>query len=191
MALRELVEQATLHVRARQVVEFLLLLVADQALQLVEVLEPEHWREFVVDLGLAGGLDGLDDDVERRVLALQIGGLVIGREGHVERFLSPFLTRPSGPRSRGSGCPNRSRRHVLAGAAVEGDAADLADEVDHDLVAARRGMALGGIVIACLRLRQLGNLRIDRGFVGSTVRRSSLSLSIAGVGTCGRVSSVT
>ena len=79
MALGQLVEQAALHVRAGEVVEFLLLLVADQALQLVEVLEAELRGEFVVDLGLAGGLDRLDDDVERRGLALQIGGLVIRR----------------------------------------------------------------------------------------------------------------
>ena len=52
----ELVEQAALHVGARQAVQLLLLLVAEQALQLVEVVEAELLGEFVVDLGLAGGL---------------------------------------------------------------------------------------------------------------------------------------
>ena len=56
----ELVEQAALHVGAGEAVELLLLLVADQALQLVEVLEAELLGELVVELGLAGGLHRLD-----------------------------------------------------------------------------------------------------------------------------------
>ena len=48
----ELVEQAALHVRAGQPVQFLLLLVADQAVQLVEALQAERLGEIVVDLGL-------------------------------------------------------------------------------------------------------------------------------------------
>ena len=71
----ELVEQAALHVGAGQAVEFLLLLVAEQALQLLEVVEAELLGELVVELGLAGGLHRLDLDVERRRLALQILGL--------------------------------------------------------------------------------------------------------------------
>ena len=47
----ELVEQAALHVGARQPVQFLLLLVAQQRLQLVEVVEAERLGEIIVDLG--------------------------------------------------------------------------------------------------------------------------------------------
>ena len=52
----QLVEQPALHVRAGQAVQFLLLLVAQQALQLLEVVEPELLGELIVDLGFAGGL---------------------------------------------------------------------------------------------------------------------------------------
>ena len=82
--------------------------------------------------------------------------------------------------------------HVLAGAAVERDAVDLADEVDHDLVAVRGLMALGGVVEARLRAGKLGDLRVDRGIVG--LDRQALELDARrspGSGTSGRVSSVT
>ena len=55
----ELVEQLALHVGAGQAVELLLLLVADQAAQLVEALKAERLGEILVDLGLAGGLTAL------------------------------------------------------------------------------------------------------------------------------------
>ena len=48
----KLVEQLALHVGAREAVQFLLLLVADEAAQLLEALEPERLGEILVDLAL-------------------------------------------------------------------------------------------------------------------------------------------
>ena len=70
VALGELVEQLALHVRAGEVVQLLALLIADQALQLVEALQPERFGEILVNLGLARGLHRLYRHGERRLLAL-------------------------------------------------------------------------------------------------------------------------
>ena len=53
MVCRELVEQPPLHVRAGQAVELLALLVAEQTLELVEVVEAELLGEIVVELRLS------------------------------------------------------------------------------------------------------------------------------------------
>jgi hypothetical protein len=80
MLFGELVEQPPLHVGARQAVQLLLDLAADQPAQLLEALQPERLGELLVDLGFAGGLHRLDGHREARRLALELGGLIIGRE---------------------------------------------------------------------------------------------------------------
>jgi hypothetical protein len=119
----QLVEQPPLHVRPGQPVQLLLLLVAQQPLQLLKVVEAELLGEVIIDLGFAGGLHCRDLDVERRRLALQILGLVVAREGHVELLLVADLeAEPSALRSRESAGRAEHDRHAFAGAALECDA---------------------------------------------------------------------
>src|SRR3546814_18973411 len=56
----ELIEQLALHVRAREAIVLLLDLALEQPLQLIEALEPERGREFLVDHRILGGAHGLD-----------------------------------------------------------------------------------------------------------------------------------
>ena len=163
----ELVEQAALHVGAGQPVQFLLLLVADQVGQLLEAFQPEILGEILVDLGRRCGLDRGHLDVERRRLALQVGGRIIVGEGDVELLFVAqldalqLLFEPGDQLAR----PDH-HRHVGAGAAVERHAAGLADEINHNLVAFAGLMALLGVLEPLLAGRQLLQLGIDRRGIG-------------------------
>ena len=82
-------------------------------------------------------------------------------------------------------------RHVLALAALERLAADLALEIHDDEVAGRGCMLLGRVVPAlALAGELLRSARRPRFSSGSTVSRSSFSSSICGVGTSGSASSL-
>ena len=152
-------------VRVRSV-ELLALLVADQALQLVEALQPEGLGEILVDLRLASGLHRLDGDREGRVLAGEIGHLIVGREGDlhlalVARLGADELVFEAGDQAARA----KLDRHVLALAALEGLAADLAFEVHDDEVAHGRGMLLRRIFPALALGRELLDLLVDRSLV--------------------------
>ena len=167
MAVRELVEQAALHVGPSQAVQFLLLLVAQQALELIEALEPETLGERVIGLGRSGHLDRGGGDGEHGRLTLQIGCRIILGKGHrdVAAFarLDPDETVLE---TRDELARAKLDRHRFAGAAFERDALDRPDIVKHDLIADRRGMAVRGRRKALLRGHQLLQRFVDHRIVG-------------------------
>ena len=183
----ELVEQAALHVRARQRVELLLLLVAEQALQLVEPGQPHRLGELVVDLGRARGLERGHLDVEGRRLALEVGRGIIGREGHVELLLVADLDPDHLLFEAGNQLARaKHHRHALAGAAVERDAIGLADEIDRHLVASGGLGTRLGVLVAGLALRELLQLRVERLVVGLDRQPLELELVDSRLGQVGQ-----
>ena len=167
VAVRQLVEQPPLHVGARQAVEFLLLLVPEQALELVEAFQAEILGEPVVSLGFAGDLHFGRGDGEHRRLALQLLGRIVLGEGH--RHVAAFARLNADQPVLEAGdqlARAEFDRHRLAGAALERGVADGTDIVDHDLVAHRRRMALRGCNETLLRGHQLLQLALDRRVVG-------------------------
>ena len=137
----ELVEQLALHLRAGQTGGLLLELAAQQALELLEAFEAQVLGEIVVDLGFARHLHRVDGDVEGGVLALEVLGRIVGREGDLDLALlaglhADELVLEAGDQAAGA----KLDRLALGGAAVEGDAIDLADEIDQHLI------ALGGFL---------------------------------------------
>ena len=77
---------------AGQAVEFLLDLPLEQFGQLIDAFETHGLGHFVVGLGSFRFLDFADDNIECRVLALQVLDIIIVREGHLdEHFVIGFL----------------------------------------------------------------------------------------------------
>ena len=166
MTLGQLVEQLALHVRAGELVVLLLDLALQQALELIEAFKAQRFRQILVDLALAGGLHRLDRQVERRRLPLQRIDIVIRRERHLDGlFLAglhadQLILEPGDQAARSD-----LHRHVLAGAAVERRAIDLADEIHHHQVAGRGLVALRGVFPALLLIGELLELLVDRRIV--------------------------
>ena len=91
MARCELIKELALHVRAREAVQLLLDLAADQFAELIDAFEAHRLGEFIVGLRLTSRLDFLHGDVEGRRLTLELLDRIIFREGDVERPLIPGL----------------------------------------------------------------------------------------------------
>ena len=110
--------------------------VLDLRLQRVEVLGAVALGQLVVDLGGLGFLHGLDGHVEDGGLTGQVLGLVLLGEADLDGLLltdlhaDQLLFEAGDERARAQG-----QRVVLGGAALEGLAVHLAEEVDHHLVA--------------------------------------------------------
>ena len=168
----QLVEQAALHVRAGQAVQFLLELALDQAGQLLEAFEAERLGEIVVELGLARLLHLADDDVEGRGLACEILGTVIFGEGHVDHGFVIGLQADELVLETGDELARTDDHgHAFALAAFERHAIDLAFEVDDDLVAFLGLVALGRGVIALLAVGDALQ-RLGHGFLGRLDRQA-------------------
>ena len=123
--LGKLIEQLALHVRAGELVELLALLVADQALELVEALETERLRELLVDLSLAAGLHALT--VTEKIAGFLRDRRPDSRPGTLlrGRDCRPPSRRRAAPRTRDQAARAELDLHVLALAAVEDLAVDL------------------------------------------------------------------
>ncbi|PAV93180.1 hypothetical protein WR25_18018 [Diploscapter pachys] len=145
----------------------LLDLTLDQATQLLEALEAEVLGQILVDLALAGDLDLLDGDVERRGLAGEFLGAIVFREGDVERlFLAQLHADELVLEARDQATRAELDAHVGAGAAVERNAvAGLAYEVDGDEVTHLSGLVLGRIVPLLRLVGELLQLLVHR-FIG-------------------------
>ena len=127
----ELVEQLALDLLARHRAELALDLAAHDLAQALQRFQAEVLGRLVVDLECAGLGHFLDGDVEGGFLAGQMRRLVILREGHGDLLLvaglgADQLVLEAGDEFLGA----EHQRLVVAGAAVEGLAADLADIVD-------------------------------------------------------------
>ena len=131
---------------ARQAVEFLLLLVAKDALELFQVLQAQGLREIVVELGLARDLHALDRHGEDCRGALQLFGRIVVGESHVDLALVADLGADQLLlESRDQLARAQLDLHVAAGAAFERRSVDAAGEVHDDQVAGGGGMALLGV----------------------------------------------
>ena len=96
-------------------------------------------------------------------LPFRFSAWIVGREGDVELLLVADLDADQLVlEARDQLARAEHDRHVLAGAAVERDAVDLADEVDHHLVAVGGLVALLGVLVAGLRRGELLQLLVDR-----------------------------
>ena len=158
----ELVEQCALHLGAGEPGGFLLKLAAQQALELFVAFQPERLGELVVEPGLALDLHVLDGDVEGDRLALEVLGRVIGGEGDVDRAVFTGLHPDELFLETGDEAARAQfQRGVFARAALERHAVELAEEVDHDLVASRGFLALLGGNEAFLARCDLGYRFID------------------------------
>ena len=99
-------------------------------------------------------------------LPFRFSAWIVGREGDVELLLVADLEADQLLFEAGDQLARAEHdRHAFAGAAFEGDAIDLADEVDHELVAVGGLVALLGVLIAGLRLGELLQLILDRRLV--------------------------
>ena len=175
MPLSELVEQLALHVGAREAVELLLDLTLQQAGELLEAFEAQRRREFVVDLGFARGLHRSDLQIERRGLAGEFLGLIIFRESDVDLALFAGLHANNLILETGDQTARAELdRHVAAGAAIERDIADLADEIHHDQIADLRLVRRLGIVPALLLVGELLELLVDGGIIGRNAQAFQL-----------------
>jgi hypothetical protein len=106
-------------VGAGQAVQFLGLLIAQQALELVEALKAEGLGELVVDRRVAGDLHRGHLDVEGGGLALEVLGRIIVGKLTLSVRSSPTFTPTTCPRTRAEGAQPNSNRHVGTVAALE------------------------------------------------------------------------
>ena len=158
------IEQRALHLGAGQPGGFLLQLAAQQALELVQPFEAERLGEIIVRLGFAGNLHRLDGNVEGGVLALEVFGRIVGREGHGDGlFVTGLHANQLFLETWDEAARTQFERGVGGAAAFEGDAIKLADEIDDQLIAVFGLLALLGIGEALRPGGQLAELFIDFG----------------------------
>ena len=161
---RQQVEQRALHLSAGLPGAFLLELAAQQALELVERFETERLGEIIIGSACARDFDGLDGDVESGGLALEVFGRIVIREGHGDGL---FIARLGADQlffeARNETACAQFQRGIAGGAAIERHAIDLADEIDDQLIAVFRFLALLGIDESLGARGQLGQLLIDFG----------------------------
>ena len=163
----ELVEQAALHHLTRGTGILGLEALTDLALETVEILGTELLGQLVVDLGGDRLLDGLDGHVEHGGLAGEVLCAVLFREVHFHGLLvtdldaGQLLFEARDERARA-----QHQRVILGSAAFEGFAVDLADEIDHDLVAVLRLGALGPVVEILRGFRKRRQRLVDGGVIG-------------------------
>ena len=166
VATGQLVKQLALHVGTRQAVQFLRLLVADQALQLVEVLQAERLCELLVDGARRFGPDRFHGCGEGRILALELLRRIVRGEGDVEfPRLADLGADELVLEARDQLAGAELDRHVLALAPLERLAADLAFEIDDDEVAVCGRVPLLGVGPVLRRTGELLELLVHRGLV--------------------------
>ena len=145
----KLIEQRALHLRAGETGGLLLQLTLDDLFQLVDAVEAKLLGEFVVDLGVGFDLHLLHGNIESGFLAGEVLSLVILREGHGDGLFiaglhaHQLLFEAGDERAR-----TQHQRRVLGLAAVERFAAELAKEVDDQLVTLGRLFSLGRVLVA-------------------------------------------
>ena len=136
----QLVQQGALQLEAGGAGVLLVQVLAQQLLQLVQRFQTDTLGELVVHLGFNLGLDGPHLDVEGGQFAGQMGGLVVFREGDLDGLFLADLGALQLLFEAGDEAARADHQvRVLGGAAVEGLAVQLAQEVDGQLV------ALGGL----------------------------------------------
>ena len=143
---RQQVEQRALHLGAGLPGAFLLELAAQQALKLVERFETERLGEIIIGSACARDFDGLDGDVESGGLTLEVFGRIVIREGHGDGlFIACLGADQLFFEARNEPACAQFQRGIAGGAAVKGYAIDLAGEIDDQLIAVFRFLALLGI----------------------------------------------
>ncbi len=186
MTIGEMVEQLALHVGASEAVELLLDLALDQLLELVEALQAKLLGELVVDHGVGRNLHFGDGDGEHGVLAGQVLGRIVLREGDVEiAALAGLHAFELLLEARDQAARAELDRHALTGSTLEGDAVDRALIVHDNQIALDRGMTLGsGFVTFGLGGDAL-DLGVDLGVAGGhrkALQRDALDLRSRHVG---------
>ena len=171
----KLVEQAALHVRTGQPVQFLLDLALEQPAKLLKTFKAQGLREFVVGLDFLRNADIVDDQVEGRFLALQIiDRVILGKSNGDRLFLVGRNTDHAFLEPRDHATRAEFDRGTFTLAAIELHTVDLPDEIDHDKIAKRRLVSLRRIVIGLLLAGKAKNSFVDRRLVG--LDRQSLEL---------------
>ena len=153
VTLREFVKKGSLHPLTRHRIVVALHALPHLLAELGKIFQPDRFRERVVDRRRQALLHLLHLDIECRVLAGEIGGAVIGREGHLDgALLARFGPGQLVLKSRDE--PSRAEldRDILTLAARKFHVANLADKVDDDQVTAL-GRAIDRLRFA-LRLGQ-------------------------------------
>ena len=158
MRFRQMVEQLAFHIGACEPVQLLLDLTFEQATELLEIFEAQCLGEIIVCNGSLGSLYLLDDKVERRLLTLQVGNVVIVWKRHVDLlFVAGFHADQLILEARNQAARADLDRHVVAFAAVERLSPGLAKIIHHDQVA-DHGLMRGLCVFEAFLLR---NQRCD------------------------------
>ena len=168
MGFVQLVKQGALQLEAGGAGVLLVQVGLQQFFQLVQRFQTDAGREVVVDLGFGFSLDGLDRDVEGRLLAGQMGGLIILGEGDLDGLFLADLGAGQLFFEAGDEAARADHQvRVLGGATFERLAIQLAQEVDRQLV------AFGGLdglaLLVFVGLGLTGQFR--QGFVQIGVRR--------------------
>ncbi len=161
----QLIEQRALHLGAGQASGLLFQLRLHDFLQLLKAIQPEVLGEIFVNLGFGFDFHRFHSDVEGRFLACQMFGLIFSREGNGDGLFLPCLHAHQLVFKAGDeGARTQHQRRVFGLATVKFDAVQLADEIDDQLVAVRRLLGLGRVLVAFVLARdtrqRFVNLRV-------------------------------
>ena len=167
MAGSQRVEQLALEIGARQRAQFGVELILQDFLQRIKAIEAEALGEFIIDLGFAGHFDAGHCHVEFGRLAGQIGGAIIGREGHLQGALFIGLGADQLVFKAGDELARTNLDpHAFALAAIERHAIHLAFEIDDHSVTGLGLVFCRGGFGALRRFGEAGDRGIHGTFVG-------------------------
>ena len=143
---RQQVEQLTLHLRTGQSCNFLFELATQQSAQLFDAFQAQRLGKIIVGHEFTRDFDGLDRNVERGGLTFQVvGRVIIGKLDGDRLFLARFHADQVFFKPGNEATGAQFQRRIFGGAAFERHAIQLADEIDHDLVAIGGHSALCGV----------------------------------------------